>query len=164
MLGVRAERHADFKRWSDSVIATVTGSEREHRFASRNTAPMFEMMAMIQAIARERRAEPRDDLISTIVAEQGGEVGLSDREVVQFVILLLVAGNETTTNLIGNVTHALLENPDVLRAAAADPSKIAALVDEGLRYDSPVQSVFRTATADTEIRGVRIPKGEYVGV
>jgi cytochrome P450 len=163
MLGVPSARLADFKRWSDSLIATVTGPEREHRFASRNSTPLFEMMAAMQAIARERRAQPRDDLISTIVAEQDGDVALSDREVVQFVALLLVAGNETTTNLIGNVTHALFEHPDVLRAVAADPSRIPALVEEGLRYDSPVQVVFRTTTTDTEIRGVRIPKGEFVG-
>jgi cytochrome P450 len=164
MLGVPSARMADFKRWSDNVVATVTGPEREHRFARRNREPFIEMIAAIQEFARERRTHPRDDLISTILAEQGGDVALTDREVVQFVILLLVAGNETTTNLIGNVTNALLENPDVLRAVAADPSKAAALVDEGLRYDSPVQVVFRTTTADTEIRGVRIPKGEYVGV
>ena len=64
-------------------------------------------------------------------------------------ILLLVAGNETTTNLIGNVTHALLEHPDVLRAVAADPSRVPALVEEGLRYDSPVQVVFRIDDART---------------
>src|SRR5262245_34859959 len=164
MLGFPSSRLPDFKRWSDSVIATVTGSEREHRFAKRNRTPLFEMIAAMQSLARDRRAHPRDDLISTIVAEQDGGVALTDRAVGQFVLLLLVAGNETTTNLIGNVTHALLENPDVLRAVAADPSRIPALVDEGLRYDSPVQVVFRTTTQDTEIRGVRIPKGEHVGV
>jgi cytochrome P450 len=163
MLGVPSNRMADFKRWSDAVIATVTGPEREHRFAKRNREPFLEMMAAIQDFARDRRAQPRDDLLSTILAEQEGEVALTDREVIQFVILLLIAGNETTTNLMGNVTHALFEHPDVLREVAADPSRAAALVDEGLRYDSPVQVVFRTTTQDTEIRGVRIPKGEYVG-
>jgi cytochrome P450 len=164
MLGVPTTRLPDFKRWSDAVIATVTGPEREHRFARRNREPFIELISAIQAFARERRAHPRDDLLSAILSEQDGEVALTDREVVQFVILLLVAGNETTTNLIGNVTHALFEHPDVLREVAADPSRAPALVEEGLRFDSPVQVVFRTTTADTEIRGVRIPKGEYVGV
>ena len=163
MLGVPSARMSDFKRWSDAVIATVTGPEREHRFARRNREPFLEMIAAMQEFARDRRAHPRDDLISTIVAEQDGDVALTDREVVQFVILLLIAGNETTTNLIGNVTQALFDQPDVLRAVAADPSRAAALVEEGLRYDSPVQVVFRNTMQDTEIRGVRIPKGQYVG-
>ncbi len=164
MLGVPSQRLPEFKRWSDSVISTLTGPERERRFARRNSEPFFELLSAMQALARERRAHPRDDLISTILAEQDGEMALTDREVVQFVILLLVAGNETTTNLIGNLTHALLEHPDVLRAVAADPSRIPALVEEGLRYDSPVQVVFRTTTSDTQIRGVQIPKGQHVGV
>jgi cytochrome P450 len=164
MLGVPTTRLADFKRWSDNVIATVTGPEREHRFARRNRQPFIELIAAIQEFARDRRAHPRDDLLSTILAEQEGDVALTDREVVQFVILLLIAGNETTTNLIGNLTHALFEHPDVLREVAADPSRVPALVEEGLRYDSPVQVVFRTATRDTEIGGVRIPRGEHVGV
>ena len=164
MLGVPSARMSDFKRWSDAVIATVTGPEREHRFARRNREPFLEMIAAIQEFARDRRAQPRDDLISTILAEQDSAVALTDREVIQFVLLLLVAGNETTTNLIGNLTHALLEQPAELHKVAADPGRIPELVEEGLRYDSPVQVVFRTTTQDTEIRGVRIAKGEYVGV
>ena len=89
-------------------------------------------------------------------------MALTDREVVQFVLLLLVAGNETTTNLIGNAVHALLDHPDQLRAVAADPALVPALVEEALRYDSPVQVVFRTATRDIELRGVRIPAGAFV--
>ncbi len=162
MLGVSRERHADFKRWSDRVIAMISGPEREHLFAPRNTTPLLECMVAMRELARDRRAHPGDDLISAILAEQDSKIALSDLEVVEFVIFLMIAGNETTTNLIGNLTHALLEYPDVLREVAADPSRIPALVEEVLRYESPIQVVFRTAIADTEIRGVRIRKGQHV--
>jgi cytochrome P450 len=165
MLGIPSERSSDFKRWSDHVIRMTTSADRDlYRFEPKNTAPILEFMTTMRKLAKDRRANPRDDLISTICAQQEGETALTNREVVQFVLLLLVAGNETTTNLIGNLTNALLEHPDVLRAVAADPSRIPDLVEEGLRYDSPVQVVFRTTTQDTEIRGVRIPKGDFVAV
>ncbi len=162
MIGIPAERHADFKRWSDLVIEMATGPGREDRFAKRYADAFVELLTYFRALARDRRASPQDDLISTIVAGQVGDVGLTDREVVQFVLLLLVAGNETTTNLIGNVVKALLEHPEQAEKVAANPSLIPALVEEGLRYDTPVQVVFRTATEDTEIRGVPIAKGRFV--
>jgi cytochrome P450 len=77
-------------------------------------------------------------------------------------MLLLVAGNETTTNLIGNAVTALLDHPDALASVAADPALVSATIEETLRYDAPVQILFRTATQDVEIAGVRIPKGAYV--
>ena len=154
MLGVPPEQHRDFKRWSDYIISMATGPEREQRAPARAACePVLELIVTMKKLARERRAHPRDDLISTILAEQDGAMALTDREVVQFVLLLLVAGNETTTNLIGNLTHALLEHPEQLRAVAADPGPVPALVEEGLRFDSPVQVVFRTAT-----RGHRDPR------
>lgn len=162
MLGVPTDRLADFKRWSDTVIDVATGPGRENRFAPRYADTFVELLTYLRGLARDRRAHPTDDLISTIVAGQDGENGLTDREVVQFVTLLLVAGNETTTNLIGNIVNALLEHPDQAEQVAADPSLIPALIEEGLRYDTPVQVVFRTAVEDTELRGVAIPKGGFV--
>jgi cytochrome P450 len=165
LLGVAPEQQRDFKRWSDTAIALTTGHERERMLAqSGSLEPILELVIAMRQLARARRKQPREDLVSTIIAHQEGDVALNDREVVQFVLLLLVAGNETTTNLIGNLANALLEHPDVLQRVAADPSRIPNLVEEGLRYDSPVQVVFRKTTTDTELRGVRIPKGDYVGV
>jgi cytochrome P450 len=77
-------------------------------------------------------------------------------------MLLLVAGNETTTNLIGNAVTALLDHPDQLARVAADPSLVPAAIEETLRYDAPVQLVFREALAATELAGVRIPAGSIV--
>jgi cytochrome P450 len=162
MLGVPAERVGDFKRWSDLVIEVATGSGRQNQFEPRYADAFVELMTYVKGLARERRLHPTHDLISTIVAEQDGETGLTDREVIQFVMLLLVAGNETTTNLIGNIANALLDHPDQAELVARDPELIPALVEEGLRYDTPVQVVFRTATADTEIRGARVRKDHFV--
>ena len=164
MLGVPPERLEDFKRWSDMIIDLLTGPGREDRFARERVDGLIEMMLFMKALARDRRARPQDDLVSTIVAEQEGSLGLTDREVIQFVGFLMVAGNETTTNLIGNIVNALLDRRDLAERVAAEPELLPALVDEGLRFDTPVQVVFRTTTQDTEIRGTRIPKGEFVGV
>jgi cytochrome P450 len=164
MLGVPRDRLADFKRWSDLVISVATGPARLRPFERPHADAMLELLRYVRRLTRERRRSPQDDLISTIVAEQEGEVALTDREVVQFVLLLLVAGNETTTNLVGNIVAALLDHPSEALKVAADPGLLPALVEEGLRYDTPVQVVFRTATEDAEIRGVRIPEGEFVAV
>jgi cytochrome P450 len=164
MLGVPRDRLADFKRWSDMVISVATGPARQRPFERPYADSLIELLCYMRDLARERRRSPRDDLISTIVAEQEGETALTDREVVQFVVLLLVAGNETTTNLVGNIVNALLDHPAEAEKVAADPGLVPALVEEGLRYDTPVQVVFRTTTEEVEIRGVRIPKGEFVGV
>ncbi len=162
MMGVPSERLADFKRWSDLLVELMTGPGREDPFARRYVDALIELMVYLKGLARERRNAPKGDLLSTIVAEQEGEVGLSDREVIQFVMLLLVAGNETTTNLIGNIVNALLDHREQAQRVAADPGLVPALVEEGLRYDTPVQVVFRVTSEDTEIRGTRIPKGEFV--
>jgi cytochrome P450 len=162
MLGVPAERLDAFKHWSDLIVELATGPGRDDPFARRYVDALIELMVYMKGLARQRREHPQDDVISTVVAEQAGEVGLSDREVIQFVMLLLVAGNETTTNLIGNIVNALLDHREQAEQVAVDPSLVPALVEEGLRYDTPVQVVFRTTTHDTEIRGTRIGKGEFV--
>jgi len=165
LLGVPSEQHRDFKRWSHNAIAMTTAPDRERLLDDPDSmGPVLEFIIAMKQIARARRAEPRDDLISAILSGQDGEAALDIREVIQFVLLLLVAGNETTTNLIGNLANALLEHPGELRKVAADPGRIPDLVEEGLRYDSPVQVVFRTTMQDTEVRGVRIPKGDFVAV
>jgi cytochrome P450 len=124
-------------------------------------ATFDECISYLAKVARERRRAPADDLISAIVSP--GEGGaLHPQDAMQFVMLLLVAGNETTTNLIGNATNALLDHPEQLARVAADPALVPDAIEEALRFDPPVQLVFRLATADTEIAGVRIPKGAVV--
>jgi len=164
MLGIAPERRADFKRWSDAIITNATGSGRATPFRAEFGAALCEMINHINRVARERRRAPQDDVISVIVAEQDGETGLSDREVFQFVLLLLVAGNETTTNLIGNAVNALLRHPEAAARVAADPGLVPAAIEEALRWDTPIQLVFRNAVRDAELGGARIQQGDKLCV
>jgi cytochrome P450 len=163
MLGVEPEKQLDFKRWSDGIIAGVSGPGRKLGLeASGFTAAMRSLTDYIGEIAAARRREPRDDLLSVLVEAQGGESGLTANEVVMFVVLLLVAGNETTTNLIGNAVNALLDHPEQLALLRDHPEKVPALVEETLRYESPVQLLFRRATEPVEVGGARIGANDYV--
>lgn len=164
MIGIEPERHADFKRWSDTIIASGTGSGQAQMLASGMLDAMAEMRAYLQPLVRERRRRPTDDLISALVETQDGEVALSDFEILMFFLLLLVAGNETTTNLIGNAVEALFSHPDQLERAAGDPASIPRLIEEALRYDAPVQWLSRRATRDVELRGQIIPANAEVAL
>jgi len=162
MLGIEPERRADFKRWSDAIISNATGPGRATPYSADFGAALTGLIRYVKRVARERRRSPAEDVISAIVAEQDGEAGLSDREVVQFVALLLVAGNETTTNLIGNAVKALLRHPDELARVAADPALVPRVVEETLRWDAPIQLVFRVTRQTAEVAGKTIPEGAIV--
>jgi len=115
-----------------------------------------EMADYIERIAADRRASPRDDLISVLVEAEGGDA-LSTGELMAFVVLLLIAGNETTTNLIGNGVKALLAHPEQLDRVRANPSLIPALVEEVVRFDSPIQALPRSTDCDAELPSGRVP-------
>ena len=164
MLGVEPEKRLVFKHWSDVIISGATGSGIGNPLASGVMDAMAELRAYLRPIARERRRQPVDDLISILVeAEVDGE-GLSDYEVFLFVLLLLVAGNETTTNLLGNAVDALLSNRDQLARAVAEPRLIPGLVEETLRYDGPVQFITRRTTREFALHGQTIPADAMVVV
>ena len=164
MLGVDARDMHKFKSWSDMLIKMSTGSGRTESGQAGGLSVLAEMREYLMPIVRARRSEPRDDLISTIVHAKPGEKPLTDHELLMFFVLLMVAGNETTTNLLGNCVHALLDHKEVLKDMAADPSAIPGLVEETLRYDNPVQFLDREVSQDVEIRGVKIPRGEIAVV
>lgn len=162
LLGVGAERHADFKRWSDDIVAGSSGSQRGNTFGP-FLRSMGELTAYMHGIADERRRRPADDVISALVDPRNGET-LDAGMLAQFVIVLLVAGNETTTNLIGNGTKALLDHPDQLDLVLREPERIPNMIEEVLRFDSPIQFVFRRTTRPVEIAGTKIPENASVTV
>ncbi|MBW2399870.1 MAG: cytochrome P450 [Deltaproteobacteria bacterium] len=167
MLGVEPEYRHEFKRWSDGIIAGATGSGRAAGTATGGFAQaMGDMSRYLADVAEQRRAEPRDDLISLLVQSQSEDRAeietLSSIDLVLFGLVLLVAGNETTTNLLGNTCNALLDHPQQLAQAQSDPNLVPGLIEESLRFESPVQFVFRRATHDVEIAGTKIPKNSFV--
>lgn len=113
-------------------------------------------------VVEDRRLQPRADLISALVRAETEQQSLTADELMVFIVLLLVAGNETTTNLIGNAVIALLEHPDQLEQVRADRALIPNLVEEALRYDAPVQFLLRRATEDIELAGTVIPRDVMV--
>ncbi len=160
MLGVPAEDHERFRHWSDEAVKTLGDNTWEDR--RRATRAMDELGEYIEGIADERRWDPRDDLISGLVAAEEEGDRLSREELFTTCVLLLVAGNETTTKLIGNSILALLRNPDQLELLRAEPKRIPGAVDELLRYDSPVQLTSRFVTEDGEMSGKPLRRGQQL--
>lgn len=162
LLGVEATRVDDFKRWSNALVAIVNAASGEQRQTA--LAEVGELAKYLAAMAEKRRQEPADDLIGALVAAEKEPGRISAGEVLSYCILLLAAGNETTTNLIGGMISALLENPDQLAMLRDDPLLIPNAVEEGLRYCSPVQGLFRQVPRETKLSGVTIPAGSRVWV
>jgi cytochrome P450 len=159
LLGVDGSLWPKFFDWSEAVIP----GESE-RTESERAELQAEMWGYLVGVAEERRAEPAEDLVSvlaTVGVEEGSDGDrLSEPELAMFLIQLLVAGNETTRNLISAGLAALAEHPDQWAALRADPGLIPNAVEELLRWTTPVISFMRTATADTTVRGQAIAAGD----
>ena len=150
-LGVPREDMDKFKRWSDDAVAPLGGmisAERQIECARSGV----EFQHYFAARLEECRAAPRDDLLTDLLnARLEGAKPLDMAEMLNILQQLLVAGNETTTNLIGSAMMLLLQHPDQMRALIDDPSLIGNFVEESLRMESPVQALFRITKEDTEL-------------
>jgi cytochrome P450 len=163
MLGVEPERHADFKRWSDLVISQATGSGRGRSFAQTGYVEMIrEFSHYLLSIIEARRRTPGDDLVTTLIVAQEEEGTLTPMEVVTFCLLLLVAGNETTTNLIGNAVNVLLDRPEQLTRVRNDRTLLPNLVEETVRYEGPIQFFFRRTCEEVTLGGTTLPANAIV--
>jgi cytochrome P450 len=160
MLGIPAEDRDRFKHWSDEVVASadvilggaVDADRRAHA----------EMAEYFRGVIAYRREHPGSDLISSLLAAEIEGEQLTEKEVLDFCWLLLVAGNETTTNLIGNAVLTLLEEPEALARLRADRSLVPSALEEVLRYRSPVQAMFRVAREDVALSGQSVKAGSMV--
>jgi cytochrome P450 len=164
MIGIPAEDRGQFKAWSDALVAplgSVFFAPPAPEMIAEQRRIRAELEAYFVRLVEERRRTPKDDLLTALVQAELEGSRLSFHELLSMLILLLVAGNETTTNLIGNAALDLLAHPDALAAVRVDPSLVPALIDEVLRWSSPVQMDPRLATRDVTIRGVTIPAGEF---
>jgi cytochrome P450 len=159
MLGVSADDYGAFRRWSDAMIEAGGGE-----VTPRTAATVAELLQYVLRISEQRRRAPQDDLVSILVqAEIEGE-RLTDAEIGMFCLTLLVAGNETTRNLVSGGALALLRNGEQRERLLADPGLLPNAVEEMLRFVSPVRNFARIAVADTEIRGKQIRAGEGVAL
>jgi cytochrome P450 len=164
MLGVPVEDHERFKGWSldiarglDSILLPPDSEVPKRSVASRHALADY----FRELIAR-RRASPRADMLSGLIAAEEAGDKLSENELLATCILLLIAGHETTVNLIGNGTLALLRHPDQLERLRKNPALIGSAVEELLRFDGPVQRTARIPSEDVVIDGHTIAKGEMV--
>ncbi|RMF77920.1 MAG: cytochrome P450 [Planctomycetota bacterium] len=125
---------------------------------------MADMAGFFAALIPERRARPGLDLVSRVVNAEVDGAALSDADIIGFCILLLIAGNETTTNLLANLLNFLAERPDIVEQLRAEPELIDAAVEEVLRFDGPVQFISRQATRDVQLGERTIAAGDVVHV
>src|SRR5579862_4597130 len=155
MLGVPPDHYQQFKHWSDTVVSgdnTLPGTPLPEEFHTAKN----ELRGYFADEIERRRKNPGPDLISALVAAHDDTEALNADELLAFVLLLLLAGNETTTNLIGNGMLALGRNPDQIALLRADPSLMPRAVEEMLRYDGPVQSTVRHNHEPVEVGGALI--------
>ena len=159
MMGISKHDVRQVHEWANLIIANpaeVEGGPEGFFRAQREMAEFF------QDLIEERKQNLQEDLISDLIrAEVDGEK-LSDEDLVSFCMVLLTAGNETTTNLLGNAVYTFTEHPEVQEHLIQHPEDIPKAVDEVLRYRSPVQSLFRVAKKDVELGNQQIKKGDYV--
>jgi cytochrome P450 len=160
LLGIPDADTAGFERYGAAVGSALDGITSLRQVARIRDADA-RLHTLFQNLFELRRREPADDLISRLLAAEGDQVEPGELE--PLVTLLLIAGFETTVNLIGNCVLALLRDPRQWEALAADPERLAPkAVEEALRYDPPVQGTNRIALEDVELEGVRVRRGQVV--
>ena len=159
MLGIPPRDRHKFHRWSSSLVSI----DMSKWGLLKGIPPLAAFLRYIRKLVKSRSAHPGDDLVSALLeAREAGEQ-LSEDEMVAMIFLLLIAGHETTVNLIGNGTLALLEHPDQLEKLKNDPTLIKSAVEELLRYDGPLETATERYTKeDVTVAGVTIPQGELV--
>jgi len=158
LLGVEPADRERLLRWSDDLMRAL-GSTDPKLLAVQARAGMEYREYCLRVVADRRAKPPADDLMSVLVhAEIDGE-RLDDESLFMESLLILIGGDETTRHVISGGTHALLTHPDQLRALRADPAGVPRAVEEMLRWVTPFQNMMRTATRDTELRGVPLPEG-----
>ncbi|MCZ6783766.1 MAG: cytochrome P450 [Proteobacteria bacterium] len=179
MIGIRKEDRERFRRWSDAMI-TADGRHDDPEIMAAAGAAFVEYSAYVTKIIEDRRQNPQDDLVSVLVGakDQGmlhqfdlerlpnemsrDHLGLANDELIMLLVILLVAGNETTRNALSGGMQLLIENPGERQKLLDDPSLIRSAVEEMVRMVSPVHSFGRTVTRDTELRGKPLRQGQEV--
>jgi cytochrome P450 family 109 len=162
LLGVPAEHGDTFKRWTGDIMSASNRATMNEEQLKQIATSVSEAQHYFLDVIEERRKKPGDDMISVLLAAQDGDERLTEEEVMALSILLLIGGDETTAHLLGNTMLALWENPDQFDLVRADRSRIPALIEESLRYNAPVQTVFWTTTEDVQLGDAKIAAEDAV--
>lgn len=160
LMGVERDRLLEVKRWSDDMmlfIGSARGVPDKYERARRGAVSMA---TLFKDLIAQRRIEPRDDMLSQLIASEVEGRALNDDELVGCLMMVLNGGHETTANLINNAMLALAHNPDTLAFLRANPEAMPTAVEEFLRYDSPILSLGRIIKEDTELGGKQFSAGE----
>jgi cytochrome P450 len=154
MLGVPGSDLEQFKKWSDAAIEAASDGSQE------SMAMAGELLVYFSSALAERRANPGPDILSTLVSSEIDGERLDEFDLLMFCMTLLVAGNETTRNLLSQGVLALAQNPDQLARLHAEPALVPRAVEEMLRFGSPILAFMRTALRDVEVRGTQVREGD----
>jgi cytochrome P450 len=162
MLGVPTGDLDKVKLWSDQIASYIGGAQAGRNNVDAAQRGLFEACDYFRRLARARRAQPDDDVLSLLIAAEERGQGLSEEELVANCVLLLFAGHETTANLIGNGLLHLLEHPAEMERLRRNPELAPSAVEELLRFDPPVSGTIRIAVRDLELHGQQIAEGQQV--
>lgn len=155
-LGVPGEMYPKLKYWVDGLLSVITMAPGERQTA------LAEMQSFFADLLAARRREPGDDLVSVLLQSQPGGEAMAEHELIYFCILLLFAGNDTTTNLLGNMFATLAQQPALWQMLRENRSLIGPCIEEALRHETPAQRLYRRAKRDVEISGKLIPQDSLV--
>lgn len=166
LLGIPVEDRPRFVRWNDAILAmsyTVVGAGEAARAAVAEFAVATgEMSDYLAELLELRRSAPREDLLTRLLHARVDGEQLNEREILGFFQLLLLAGSETTTNLINNAILCLLDHPELFARLGAEPERLPSAIEEVLRYRAPLQWMYRVSTREIELGGQNIPAGKLV--
>jgi cytochrome P450 len=165
MLGVPSDDHERFKLWTDAMLKmsqTVPGGPAVESVLNQFAAATAEMNAYLGRIIEAHQKEPSDNLLCRLRSATVDGEELTQSEILGFFQLLLLAGSETTTNLLNNAILSFIENPDQLQRLRREPKLLPNAIEEALRYRSPVQWMFRVAKKPVQMHGQTIPQGKLV--
>ena len=162
MLGVPVQDIDRFKQWSFYILQFQTTGQATPETLRRSQSALVAMRAYLKQLADGRRAEPRDDLMTALVKAEDDGSRLTEDEMLATCVTLMIAGHETTTNLIANALLTLLRNPDQMEHLRADRSLMPGVIDEALRFESPIQRNRRVVRGDTTFRGTDMREGQVL--